>query len=72
VLEVSSSSPDIISPASSPSSPPAPVLCVLIHAVKVGLFTVVSVQMALLHGLLLVWLLLRMILLLNLDIIRML
>jgi hypothetical protein len=47
-------------------------LYVLIHVVKVGLFAVVSVRMALLHGLLLVWLLLRMILLLNLDIIRLL
>jgi hypothetical protein len=47
-------------------------LCVLIHAVKVGLFTVVNVQMALLHGLLLAWLMLRLILLLNPDIIRLL
>jgi hypothetical protein len=38
----------------------------------VGLFAAVNVQMARLHGLLLAWLMLRLILLLNPDIIRLL
>jgi hypothetical protein len=47
-------------------------LCVLIRAVKVGSFAAMTVWMALSRGLLLAWLMHKLILLLSLDIIRLL